>query len=164
MSICRRSVILFTAWLAFSITSHAGPLKPGDRFPSLAHAGDAAKSRVVLVDFWASWCGPCKASFPAMDAMQKEYAGRGFSIIAISVDEDAEAMRQFLDEHPVSFKVLHDADQRLVSQVEIEAMPTSFLLDQQGRVAAIFRGFKGEETESEIKTKLEELLAASEKP
>ncbi len=164
MSTCRRSFAFLAFWLTLSITSSAGPLKPGDRFPSLAHAGDAAKSRVVLVDFWASWCGPCKASFPAMEAMQKEYGERGFSIIAISVDEDAESMRQFLDEHPVSFKVLHDTDQRLVNQVEIEAMPTSFLLDQQGRVAAIFRGFKGEETESEIKAKLEELLTESEKP
>ena len=104
--------------LAWTCVAGAAP-KPGSAFPSWSRLTEqAAGAKVVLVDFWASWCGPCKASFPELDKLQAEFSARGFKVLAVSVDEKPAAMQAFLKEHPVSFKVLHDADQTLVAGAE----------------------------------------------
>ena len=84
----------------------AAPLKEGDPFPDLKKAKlegalPNLSGKVVLVDFWASWCGPCKQSFPAKEKIQREYADRGFVVVAISVDEAKENMEAFLKDHEV---------------------------------------------------------------
>jgi len=112
----------------------------------------------VLVDFWASWCGPCKQSFPVMDKLYQEYKDKGLLIVAISVDEDKKDMEKFLKEHAVTFTIVRDAEQKLVESVNIEAMPTSFLLDGQGKIVAIHRKYEGKETEDQLRKEIEELL------
>jgi thiol-disulfide isomerase/thioredoxin len=139
----------------WTLPASAAALKKGDAFPPIQgiHTG-----RVTLVDFWASWCGPCKASFPAMQRLFHEYKGKGFEIVAISVDENEEDMQQFLQDHPVDFRVLHDEGQKLVSKVDIPAMPTSFLLDKRGRVVSVHEGFEGDETENQLAAEIANLL------
>lgn len=143
--------------------AYAGPLKVGDPFPSLQKAGlkgvlpDTA-GKVVLVDFWASWCGPCKRSFPAMDALYRQFKDRGFVLLAISVDEKEKDMEQFLKDHPVSFPILHDARQKLAESAGIEAMPTSFLLDGKGKIVAVHKGFNEDETAELLKKEIEAQL------
>jgi thiol-disulfide isomerase/thioredoxin len=151
------ALLLGAAW-----TAAAAP-KPGDAFPAWNRLSrEAADAKVVLIDFWASWCGPCKSSFPEIDKLQAEYGPRGFTVIAVSVDHDADAMKEFLKNHPVTFKVLHDVDQSLVAGADIEAMPTSFLVDGKGRILAMHRGFDGDKTVKALRSEIEKALPPAE--
>jgi thiol-disulfide isomerase/thioredoxin len=137
----------------------------GDTFPALAKFGlegtlpDLSRARVVIVDFWASWCGPCKASFPIYDELHKQYGERGVVIVAINVDTNAKAMTSFLAHQQPGFSVLRDATQKLVQAVAPPTMPTSFLLDARGVVRAVHQGFHGEKTKSEYVEEINRLLA-----
>lgn len=139
----------------------------GDTFPDLGSFGlegklpGDLKGRVVLVDFWASWCGPCKDSFPAMDELQKKYGAQGLVVLAVSVDQDAEAMKDFLKEHPASFPIVHDAKKKLVSRVNISSMPASIVIGRDGKVVAIHKGFHGKETVSQYHHEFDGLLGVT---
>jgi thiol-disulfide isomerase/thioredoxin len=142
----------------------AAELKAGETFPDLAQfelegkLPESLRDKVVLVDFWASWCGPCKASFPAMVELHKQYAARGLVILAVSVDEKKAAMDEFLAKHPVSFTVVRDARQKLIARVDASNVPTSFILDGKGRVHWVHNGFRGSETLKEYRREIEHLL------
>jgi thiol-disulfide isomerase/thioredoxin len=114
---------------------------------------------VVLVDFWASWCGPCKASFPALAQLQRDFAARGLLIAAVSVDEKPAAASAFVKKLAPNFPTLHDRSQTLVKQVGVPTMPTSYLLGRDGRVRFVHQGFHGETTERELRRQIETLLA-----
>lgn len=139
-------------------------IKVGDSFPDLApyklegKLPDQTKDKVVLVDFWASWCGPCGQSFPAMDELQKKYGPQGFIIIAVNVDEKKSDMEDFLKDHHVSFIVVRDGKQKLVEKTGISTMPSSFLIDQHGKVVFAHSGFHGNETKKQYEQEIESLL------
>jgi cytochrome c biogenesis protein CcmG/thiol:disulfide interchange protein DsbE len=126
---------LFATVLASAALAAAGTPPSAD--PLSPHAG-----KVVLVDFWASWCAPCRRSFPWMSDMQTKYADDGLVIVAVNVDNDREAALKFLDEHPPAFEVHYDADRVLARRFEVVAMPSSFLLDRDGRIVDRHLGFK----------------------
>lgn len=142
-------------------------VKVGDAFPALATpalvplgTGDlpATAGQVVLVDFWASWCAPCKASFAALAQLQKDFASRGLVIAAVSVDEKSAAAVAFVKKLAPNFPTLHDRDQALVKQVVVPTMPTSYLLGRDGRVRFVHQGFHGDATERELRRQIELLL------
>lgn len=145
-------------------------LKVGDPFPALAAPGVASLSgaelppvagKVVLVDFWASWCPPCKASFPAMAKLHTEFGERGLIIAAASVDENPAAAVAFWKRMAPPFAGLHDTRQKLVAAVGPPAMPTSYVVGRDGRVRFIQQGFQGAETEKELRR---HIAAALEEP
>src|SRR6478736_4922012 len=142
-------------------------VKAGDMFPDLTAAGlegavPAIEHQVVLVDFWASWCGPCKASFPAYARLHADFSPRGLVIVAISVDQDEAAFDAFVRRMTPPFPVMRDKDQQLVRQVAVPAMPTSFLVGRDGRVRVVHRGFHGAETDAALRGEITRLL--DEKP
>jgi thiol-disulfide isomerase/thioredoxin len=141
-------------------------LKVGDTLPNLTGFSLEGKlpenyrGKVVIVDFWASWCLPCAKSFPVLDELQKKY-GNQLVVVAVNVDEKAANMQDFLKKHEVSFDVVRDAGQKLVATVEPETMPTSFVLDGTGRVRYLHNGFHGESTRREYISEIDSLLNVS---
>lgn len=145
------------------LQSATGEIKPGQAFPDLSQYGLDGRppeiaGRVVLVDFWASWCGPCKASFPAYSKLQHELAERGFVLVAVSVDKSAAPYDDFLHHFRPEFGTLRDGSQKLVAEVKVPAMPTSYLIDRKGIVRSIHVGFHGESTIRQIREEALRLL------
>jgi cytochrome c biogenesis protein CcmG/thiol:disulfide interchange protein DsbE len=138
--------------------------KQGDNLPDLASfklegkLPEDLKGQVILLDFWASWCGPCKTSFPVMEELKQKYASQGLTIVAVSVDEKQENMQRFLKSAKVSFTVVRDAQHKLVAAADIKAMPTSFLIDRSGKIHMIHVGFDPEKTPRQYVKEIEELL------
>ena len=150
-------------WTQASATAAAG-LKVGDRFPALSGFAldgkipESLKDKVLLVDFWASWCDPCKASFPAMEALHKTYKEKGLVIIAVNVDENRSDMDDFLKKNVATFLVLRDAAQKLVEMAGIKTMPSSFLVDREGKIKYVHSGYLGEATRKKYEQEVQELL------
>lgn len=140
-------------------------IKTGDAFPDLSkfklegQLPDSLAGKVVIVDFWASWCSPCKASFPVLNELQKTY-GDKVVVIGINVDEKRAEMDGFLKQHAASFTVVRDADKQLVAMANINTMPTSFVIDRAGKVHSIHNGFHGDKTKKQYVAEIDELLKA----
>ncbi len=158
----KRLPFALAIFLAFVTAALAG-VKVGNTFPDLASYKlegklPEMKEKVIMIDFWASWCDPCKDSFPAMAELQKRYGPEGFVIIAINVDENKSDMEDFLKKTPATFAVVRDGSQKLVEKAGIGTMPSSFLLDRTGKVRFAHNGFRGAETKKEYAKEIETLL------
>ena len=154
---------LFLALLTLLTGSSAFSFTTGDTFPDLSKfemegSIPAIKGKIVLIDFFASWCVPCKASFPVMQELQKKFADQGFVIIGVNVDTKKSDMDRFLKKNPVDFVTVRDAQTKLVSTMKITAMPSSYLLDREGKIRAVHSGFHGEETRKQYLAEIEALL------
>lgn len=103
---------------------------------------DDYKGKVVVVDFWASWCVPCRRSFPWLDEMQSKYRKQGLVVIAVNMDADPQEAEAFLREFPVSFRIVHDTDGSLARGYDVVAMPSSYVIDRNGKIVARHLGFK----------------------
>jgi thiol-disulfide isomerase/thioredoxin len=151
--------------LALLAPAARADLQVGEVFPALAAAGltggtvPVTAGHVTIVDFWASWCAPCKASFPAYARLSAAYAAGGLVLVAVSVDDRAADYETFLRKWHPPFTTLRDARKQLVTAVKIPAMPTSYLLGRDGRVRFIHVGFHGAATEQEMRAQIETLLA-----
>ena len=158
---------VLAALAAGTLFTAQAALKVGDTLPDLTGfklegtLPDSLKGKVVILDFWASWCGPCAESFPVMDELQKKYQDQGLVILAVSVDEKAAKMATFLDKNPVSFTVVRDAQHKLVATAEPQTMPTSFVIDRAGKVRFLHNGFHGATTRQQYVEQIESLLKAT---
>jgi cytochrome c biogenesis protein CcmG, thiol:disulfide interchange protein DsbE len=130
----------------------AHAIEPGTPAPDIALAGSPApvnlqslKGKVVYVDFWASWCGPCRQSFPWMNAMQAKYAGKGLQIVGVNLDARRSDADTFLAEVPAAFSVAFDAQGETPKRYAIKGMPTSVLIGPDGRVIQVHSGFRQED-------------------
>jgi thiol-disulfide isomerase/thioredoxin len=150
MHMRRIAPIVFTlGTLAFALPAiTASTAKPA---PDMAvHRADGAfvrladyKGKVVLVDFWASWCPPCKTSFPALDAIYGEYQEQGLAVLAVNVDEKRRDAQVFLDVHPHRMTVLFDPKGVWPTAFGVKGMPTSFLIDRTGNIRFTHMGYSG---------------------
>ncbi len=117
------------------------------------------RGKVVYLDFWASWCGPCRVSFPQLDDLHEELSPRGFEVLAVSVDETREDALAFLRELPVGYPVAWDGGGVTPQAYDVLGMPTGYLIDRDGKVRLVHRGFRrgdGARLRSEIVKLLEE--------
>lgn len=118
----------------------------------------ALKGQVVLVDVWASWCAPCKAAFPAYDALRQEYHARGFEVFAINVDEKKADADRFLVGRRHSMTVVYDPKGVAPMRFRLKGMPTTYLLDRRGNIRYTHEGF-AEKDVALYRRRIEALLA-----
>ena len=124
--------------------------KPAAEFTLALNSGNEMslsdlRGKVVLVDFWASWCGPCRISLPVMDQLFNEFNEQGFTVVAVNLDKNISEAKAFLKDHPVSYPLIRD-DGSLPKRFGVQGMPTAFLVDHTGTVRAVHEGFrKGDE-------------------
>ena len=121
------------------------------------------EGKVVYVDFWASWCAPCKKSFPWMQTMYEEYADQGLVIVAVNLDEDRHKADKFLARSDPGFHIRYDPAARLAKQFELQAVPTSLLFDRNGRLVSRHEGFENG-GRAALRAEIEGLLRASRAP
>lgn len=100
------------------------------------------QGKVIYLDFWASWCGPCRESFPWMNSMQAKYNQKGLRVIAINLDANNGDAQKFLSQHAAQFTVLFDSKGATPRQYGVKGMPTSFLIGKDGKVLVQHMGFK----------------------
>lgn len=102
---------------------------------------DAYKGKVVYLDFWASWCVPCRLSFPWMNDLQQTLGTRGFVVVAVNVDHDRELANEFLQANDVQFRIVYDPDGAIARKYAFRDMPTSVLIGRDGKIRSVHNGF-----------------------
>lgn len=115
------------------------------------------KGKVVLVDFWATWCEPCKKSFPKLEELRVKFAASGFELVAISEDDEANGVKEFGANYGAKFPLLWDKDKAIANKWHPPNMPSSFIVDKKGVVRFVHLGYHDGE-EKEIETELKSLL------
>jgi thiol-disulfide isomerase/thioredoxin len=115
------------------------------------------KGKVAYVDFWASWCGPCAASFPFMNQLHNELKAQGLEILTINLDEELDDAKNFLKRFPAEFTVVSDTVGKCPTLYGVQAMPTSFIIDKQGVVRHVHMGFRDSD-KAAIRQHVEALL------
>jgi thiol-disulfide isomerase/thioredoxin len=152
-------LVMFTSLVSAS----AKPPSIGQTLPKLSMllpgvAVPPTKGKVVLIDFWASWCGPCKASFPCFTRLHNKYASKGLIIIAIGVDEDTNKYKAFVAKNKAPFFLVHDRAHKAAAFFNPPTMPTSYLVDRKGVIRYIHKGYKGRKSESMYEKQINVLL------
>lgn len=113
--------------------------------------------QVVMINFWATWCGPCRQEMPLLEEIYKKYQPLGFTLLGVNVEEDSRAASAFLKETPVSFPILFDRDNRVSKLYDVVAMPSTILVDRQGNLRFIHHGYQPG-YEDEYQNQIRELI------
>jgi thiol-disulfide isomerase/thioredoxin len=117
----------------------------------------AARGKVVYLDFWASWCAPCRTALPAIEELRQEFPAESFAVVAVNVDRDPEAARRFLARTPVGYPSASDPEGRIPARFGLETMPTSYLIDRDGVVRYVHRGFQRADVDA-LRARIAELV------
>jgi cytochrome c biogenesis protein CcmG, thiol:disulfide interchange protein DsbE len=131
----------------FAVQTDAGTLSIND-----------FRDKVVYLDFWASWCGPCRQSFPWMNEMQARYGDQGFRVIAINLDDERANADRFLAEVQANFDIGYDPEGKTAEMYGLKVMPSSYLIDREGKLVHAHKGFKTRDRAS-MESKIKELIA-----
>lgn len=142
------NVLAFFLAMLLSLPAVAGVAsKPAPAFSLPDASGntislDDFKGQVVLINFWASWCGPCRQEMPLLEALHQRYAPLGFTMLGINVEEDSSLADGFLRDTPVTFPILYDRENLVSKTYDVIAMPTSIIVDRQGEIRYVHHGYK----------------------
>jgi peroxiredoxin len=106
------------------------------------------RGQVVMINFWASWCGPCRQEMPLLEGIYKKYRGAGFTMLGVNVEPDSKAADEWLKQTPVSFPILYDRDSKVSKLYDVAGMPSTVIIDRSGKLRMLHRGYKpGDENE-----------------
>jgi thiol-disulfide isomerase/thioredoxin len=145
--------------LALVATGFLAPSVPAEDASSLDLA--EFEGKVVVVDFWASWCVPCRRSFPWLNSMHEAYEDDGLVIIGVNLDQERSEADAFLEEFPAQFRIHFDESKELAHQFDVVAMPSSYLLGRDGEIVERHYGFKVKK-QDEYEAAIVKALAISE--
>ena len=138
----RLAIVFLTAFAALTAAGVGGAGPPPGQAPPRWPVLDEYAGKVVLVDFWASWCSPCLKSFPWMNEIQRKHGGEGFVVVAVNLDQERGFADAFLAKTPAKFHMEFDPAGTIARQFGVQAMPTSVLIDRNGKIRARHAGFK----------------------
>lgn len=158
VSVATLSAVLLLASAVLAL--ERGDTPPPIDLPDLEGARvDLAEleGKVVVVDFWASWCGPCREAMPVLEALHKRHHEQGLVVVGVNLDRNPKRMRRFLQSHPVSFRIVHDRNMEVAGRYQPPVMPSSFLIARDGTLRYLHAGF-GEDTEALLSSHVAKLL------
>jgi peroxiredoxin len=147
MNVVPASLLVLSALAATSAAAAVQPGEAAPAFTSAALAGTGSitlgdyRGKVVYLDFWASWCGPCRLSLPWMEQLRREFGPQGLEVIAVNVDEHTNDARSFIKRFTVTYPLAADAQGAVASLYDVQDMPSSYLIDRRGVVRQVHRGF-----------------------
>jgi thiol-disulfide isomerase/thioredoxin len=151
----RIRIAAIAAALSVSLPALAGssPAAPAPTFTLASRAGQDVslaqyKGQVVMINFWASWCGPCRQEMPLLEGIYKKYNKMGFTLLGVNVEPDSNAANDWLKATPVSFPILYDRDSKVSKLYDVAGMPSTVIIDRSGKLRVLHRGYKpGDENE-----------------
>jgi thiol-disulfide isomerase/thioredoxin len=142
--------------VALTWSASAASIAPGSPAPGFQlHSSTSSdlslsdlKGQVVLINFWASWCGPCRQEMPVLEQLYKKYKPAGFTLLGVNVEPKSADAMGFLKATPVSFPILFDPDSKVSQLYAVPGMPSTVILDRTGKVRYVHQGYKpGDESE-----------------
>lgn len=164
-SIAKRSLVAAISMMTAAAVAHADGNKEALSTHKLAALDgsttslDKFRGEYVVVNFWASWCAPCRRELPLLDQWNAAWTGRGARVIAISIDTDARKAKRFADEMNLKLYVMHDGPQGLARTLDIPSVPYTLLLDREGNIIGEVKG-SAESEVAALQRKVESMLAA----
>ncbi len=154
LKIIRNYILLLSCLVAWSgIAESASISGPAPNFTLKSLSGENIKlseltGNVVLINFWASWCGPCRQEMPFLNAIHNKYEALGFTVLGVNVEEEVANARSFIAERPVDFPILFDSNNKVSELYKVIAMPTTVVIDRNGKLRFLHQGYQsGDEVE-----------------
>ncbi len=141
-------ITALTSFLFLAVSAHAGAIS--GKAPDFTLKSSSGKNlrlsdfrgQVVMINFWASWCGPCRQEMPILDQLYKRYGKLGFTLLGVNVEQDSSKANAYLKDVPVSFPILYDTSNGTSKLYDVNAMPTTILVDRNGNKRFIHHGYK----------------------
>jgi thiol-disulfide isomerase/thioredoxin len=148
--------VLLITLLSFSVALKVHSAEKGDEAISipLKLLENNKPGKTVYLDFWASWCGPCRKSLPILNEIRSQYSSQGFEVIAVNIDEKLADALRFLDKYPVDYPIFLDPKGKLPKAYKVPGMPTAYLIDEKGTIIYKHVGFKTKD-----RKKIEKLIS-----
>ena len=150
----RNRIAAIVAALAVSLPALAAPEgNPAPSFTLVARGGQPVslaqyKGQVVMINFWASWCGPCRQEMPLLESIYKKYNKMCFTLLGVNVEPNSATANDWLKATPVSFPILYDTDSKVSKLYDVAGMPSTVIIDRTGKLRVLHRGYKpGDENE-----------------
>jgi len=139
--------LVFSVFAASGLASSGMEGQPAPDFALKSSTGENLRlseyrGDVVMINFWATWCGPCRQEMPHLDALYARYERVGFNLLGVNIDDDSRRAMQMIEELGVSFPVLFDARKEVSELYEVNAMPVTVIVDREGNVRYIHQGYK----------------------
>jgi len=142
-----RIAAAITAALIVALPASADPSGPAPAFTLSSRSGANLslaqyRGQVVMLNFWASWCGPCRQEMPLLENIYKKYNRMGFTLIGVNVEPDSKAANEWLKQTPVSFPVIYDKESQVSKLYDVQGMPSTVIIDRKGNLRVLHRGYK----------------------
>ncbi len=145
LAACVSAVLIFTCTQTFASSVKLSEAAPDFTLKSLQGSNlrlEEYRGQVVLINFWASWCGPCRQEMPILDRLHQRYEDTGFAVLGVNVEGEVKPAKEIVDKTNVTFPVLIDEGQAVSELYDLEAMPSTVVVDRDGVVRYVHRGYK----------------------